>query len=80
LTAYAVALAADVDPGMLTRFLNGHRGLTTATLDRLMPVLGLHLGAPGRVQPRPRRGADDDVTANAGIAIPADPQLELDLG
>lgn len=53
-TAYAVAKSADVDPGIIQRFLTGERGLTVATLDRLAEALGLRLVETGR---RPAKSA-----------------------
>lgn len=52
---YAIAREAEVDHTVLTRFLRGERSVTTDTLDRLAPVLGLHLGAATRGRGRPRR-------------------------
>lgn len=43
ISPYAVATAAGVAPSVLTRFMNGERGLTTDTLDRLAEALGLKL-------------------------------------
>lgn len=43
LTAYAVAKLAEVRPHVVQRFLNGERGLTLATADKLAGVLGLEL-------------------------------------
>lgn len=43
LTAYAVAKMAEVRPHVVQRFLNGERGLTLATADKLALVLGLEL-------------------------------------
>ena len=46
---------ADVDDGMIHRFLSDERGLTTATVDRLALVLGLKLvDARGRTRTRAR--------------------------
>ena len=52
LTAYAVAKLAEVRPHVVQRFLNGERGLTLATADKLAGVLGLELG------PREARSPD----------------------
>ena len=43
LTAYALAKLAEVRPHVVQRFLNGERGLTLATADKLAGVLGLEL-------------------------------------
>jgi hypothetical protein len=47
LTPYAVATAAGVAPSVLTRFMNGERGLTLDTFDRLA-ALGLRLAETRR--------------------------------
>jgi transcriptional regulator with XRE-family HTH domain len=69
LTPTAVAKAADVAPSMITRFLNGQRGLTLDTFDRVAAALGLRLvegprrggrsqaEAPGRPRPAASRSA-----------------------
>ena len=44
-SAYAAARAAGIDPSMLTRFLNGERGLSTASFDAVCEALGLELKA-----------------------------------
>ena len=36
--------STGLDPGVIRRFLAGQRGLTTESIDRLGPVLGLQLG------------------------------------
>ena len=53
LTAYAVAKMAEVRPHVVQRFLNGERGLTLATADKLAGVLGLEL-CPREAQPPTR--------------------------
>ncbi len=40
---YLLARESGVTQASLCRFMDGTRGLTTATLDRLVPVLGLAL-------------------------------------
>ena len=40
---YEIARRVDVDNGQLYRFMNGDRGLTTTTLDRLCEYLELEL-------------------------------------
>ncbi len=48
-SAYALDKAADLDPGVVARFLDGRRGLTLASADRLAAALGIRLvEAPGR--------------------------------
>jgi plasmid maintenance system antidote protein VapI len=45
---------ADVDAGMIHRFLADERGLTTPSVDRLAEALGLRLAeARGRARARP---------------------------
>lgn len=54
-TPSSVARAADVAPSVLTRFMNGERGLTLDTFDRITTALGLRLvetGRRGKVGPR----------------------------
>ncbi len=43
LTASALARAAGVDPGIVKRYLEGRRGLTLATADKLAAALDLQL-------------------------------------
>jgi predicted transcriptional regulator len=42
-TAYAVGKLADVDPGVVQRFLTGERDLRVATLDKIAEALRLRL-------------------------------------
>jgi predicted transcriptional regulator len=42
-TAYAVGKVADVDPGVVQRFLTGERDLRVATLDKIAVALRLRL-------------------------------------
>lgn len=42
-TAYAVGKLANVDPGVVQRFLTGERGLRVATLDKIAGALRLRL-------------------------------------
>ena len=78
MTAYALGQRANIDPGILQRFLNEERGIQLDTLDRLADVLGLRLveGARGRNRPaaaKPTRRADpDQLTTDP----PADHQVE----
>jgi transcriptional regulator with XRE-family HTH domain len=55
-TAYATAKAAGVDPGVVSRFLNGERGITSDTLDRIALALNLRLVEVGRRGPKPGQG------------------------
>ncbi len=43
LTPYRVATDADVDRAIMTRFVNGDRGLTLDTASRICELLGLEL-------------------------------------
>lgn len=43
MTPYAVGTASGVDPGILSRFLRGERGMQIDTLDRVAGALGLRL-------------------------------------
>ena len=43
LTPYRIATDADVDRAIMTRFVNGQRGLTLDTASRICEVLGLEL-------------------------------------
>jgi hypothetical protein len=45
----AICRAAGIDPAALCRFMHGTVGLSTSSLDKLLPVLGLEL------QPRSAR-------------------------
>lgn len=40
---YAIAKATGIDESALAKFYNGHRGITTGTLDRLAEYLGLRI-------------------------------------
>lgn len=56
LSVREIGKRADVDDGIIHRFLNRERGLTTATLDRLAEALGLKLAeARGRSRSNPER-------------------------
>ena len=50
LTPYRIATDADVDRSVMTRFVNGERGLTLTTASRIADYLGLEL------RPRQRKG------------------------
>jgi transcriptional regulator with XRE-family HTH domain len=43
LTAYALGKAAGVDAGVVQRFLNGERGLSLTSLDKIAAALHLRL-------------------------------------
>lgn len=42
-TAYRLAKEADLSPDPVYKFLRGERGVTTATLEPIMRVLGMEL-------------------------------------
>jgi plasmid maintenance system antidote protein VapI len=48
LSPYSVSRLADVAPSVLTRFVNGERGLTLDTFDRIALALGLRLAEGSR--------------------------------
>lgn len=48
LTRYEIAKATGIEQSALSRFMSGERGLTTASLDRLAPLLGLEIVAKSR--------------------------------
>lgn len=48
LSVRELGLQANIDDGMIHRFLAGQRGLTTSTVDKLGEVLGLRLIEGGR--------------------------------
>jgi transcriptional regulator with XRE-family HTH domain len=48
LTAYAAARLADVDPGVVSRFLTGTSDIRLETADRLAAALGVRLVEVGR--------------------------------
>jgi transcriptional regulator with XRE-family HTH domain len=54
LTAYAVGKLAEVDPGVIARFLAGRRDIRLETADRLAAALGLRLVEVAARRP-PRR-------------------------
>jgi transcriptional regulator with XRE-family HTH domain len=55
LTAYALGRDAEVNPGIIQRFLNGERGLTLETINRLGLALGLRLVEGSRSRGRPSK-------------------------
>jgi len=62
LTPYAVSQAADVSPSVVTRFVNGERGLTSDSLDLICEALGLELRETRRGRSTP--GARKVITPN----------------
>ena len=78
LTAYAVGKLADVDPGVVSRFLTGERDIRMETADRLGAALGLRLTEVGRVRgraPLPRQAGR--VAPTPRVIQPASDDLEL---
>jgi hypothetical protein len=60
-TAYAIALEAQIDPGIIQRFLNGTRGLSLDSVDRIAEALDLRLFKPReKGQSSARRPIRDD--------------------
>lgn len=53
MTRYRIHKASGIDQAALTRFMHGTTGLSTASLDKLAPVLGLQL----IIKPRSQRKA-----------------------
>lgn len=51
MSRYEIAKRSGVPEAALSRFFNGKTGLTTDTLDRLAPALGLHLVADADAKP-----------------------------
>jgi transcriptional regulator with XRE-family HTH domain len=41
LSAYALAKLAELDPGVVKRYINGQREMQTDTLEKILNVLGL---------------------------------------
>ncbi len=80
LSAYAAAKLAEVDPGVVSRWMNGQRDIRMETADRLALALGLRIvetpgsrsmrsrpASPGRPPARPSRPAppvSEDTTAD----------------
>src|SRR3954447_8621695 len=77
MTAYGLARDADLDPGIVQRFLTGRRDIRLETADRLVAALGLKLvesGAKGRGKTRP----SDTPAAAAPVRPPEAPDRESD--
>jgi transcriptional regulator with XRE-family HTH domain len=45
MTRYELAQRSGVAQAVLSNFMSGNRGMTTDTLDKLAPVLGLRISA-----------------------------------
>lgn len=52
LSAYALGQLAGVSRTTLCMFIDGKRGLTTDTVDKIAPHLGLKVSYPARSKPR----------------------------
>src|SRR3954470_20201687 len=77
MTAYGLAKDADLDPGIVQRFLTGRRDIRLETADRLVAALGLKLvesGSKGRGKTRPT----DTPAAVARVRPPEAPDGDLD--
>src|SRR3954470_21117588 len=76
MTAYGLAKDADLDPGIVQRFLTGRRDIRLETADRLVAALGLKLveSAKGRGKSRPT----DTPAAVAPVRPPEAPDRESD--
>ena len=48
ISQYRLAFLAQVDPGHLSRFVNGKAGLGLDTIDRIAEVLGLRIAVDRR--------------------------------
>jgi transcriptional regulator with XRE-family HTH domain len=55
LTPYAVSRAAGVAPSVVTRFVNGERGLSADSMDAVCAALGVRLTETRRGRPAGRR-------------------------
>jgi transcriptional regulator with XRE-family HTH domain len=67
LTPYAVAASAGVTPSIVTRFLNGERGLSLESLDAIGVALGLHLAPVPPPTPRYRKSPSEPSTLQDAI-------------
>src|SRR3954451_14921881 len=77
LTAYGLARDADLDPGVVQRFVSGRRDIRLETADRLVAALGLKLvesGSKGRGKTRPT----DTPTVFTRVRPPEAPAPEFD--
>jgi transcriptional regulator with XRE-family HTH domain len=77
LTPYALGKAAGIDPGILSRFLAGRRGVTSDTIDRIASTLGLHLGTATRGKGRPR---SEKLGTVPGLADAPEPESTATIG
>src|SRR3954454_14327402 len=77
LTAYGLARDADLDPGVVQRFVTGRRDIRLETADRLVAALGLKLlesGSKGRGKTRPT----DTPADSARVRPPEAPDREFE--
>ena len=56
LSPYKIAMQAGINPSIITRFLNGERGINMATIDRIAGVLGLELRGIPQEAPASTKG------------------------
>ena len=73
---HAIARAAGVDPGIVSRFLRHERGLTLETLDRLAESLGLRLVEIPRAAGRPRKPAAAPARTGPRLEPTPEPETE----
>ncbi|GAC1328263.1 MAG: hypothetical protein NVSMB14_18370 [Isosphaeraceae bacterium] len=75
MTAYAVAKAAGVDPGQVSRFMTGRRDVRLATVDLIAGALGFRLVEVGR---RPTtKSARTSAKRTEAMELVADESAEL---
>jgi hypothetical protein len=69
LTPYAVAQSARVAPSVVSRFINGERGLSTETWDKVADALGLELKETrrGRITGTARPGTRPGQSGEGGL-------------
>src|SRR3954453_23925447 len=60
MTAYGLAKDADIDPGVVQRFVTGRRDVRLETADKIASALGLRLVEAGRGGARPPRQAGSE--------------------
>ncbi len=68
LTAYQLGKDSGVDPGVISRFLSGQRGLTLAVADRLALALDLRLTPTPKRPRKPAPGASADPGGDGELA------------
>ena len=77
LTAYTLGKEAQIDPGMIQRFLNEERDIRLDTLDRLADVLGLRLVEGARSRTRSPRRESQRAPRRQRETVPAR-EIQLD--